>query len=333
MTTAARLRVGVLSTANIATEKVIPGMRRGTRCEVVAIASRDGAAARAVAERLAIPRAHGSYEELLADPRVDAVYIPLPNHLHAEWTIAAASAGKHVLCEKPLAVTAADAERMVEACREAGVILLEAFMYRLHPSWEAVREIVASGRIGRLVAVQSWFSYFNDDPANIRNIREVGGGALFDIGCYNVNLSRMLFGAEPSRVSSAITRDPVSGVDTVTSAILEFPTGVATFTCSTRTETDQRVHVYGTTGRVAIEIPFNIPPDRPTRVFVTAGGDPPVAPATETITFDTADPYAVEADRFAAAIQDGAPVPIPAEDAVANLRVIERIFAAAEAAG
>jgi predicted dehydrogenase len=325
-----RLRVGVLSTANIATEKVIPGMRRGTRCEVVAIASRDTATAEAVATRLGIPRAHGSYEGLLADPEIDAVYIPLPNHLHAEWTIAAARAGKHVLCEKPLAMIAADAERMLAAGREAGVVVMEAFMYRLHPSWEALREIVASGRIGRLLAVQSWFSYFNDDPANIRNIREVGGGALFDIGCYNVNLSRMLFGAEPTRVTSAVMRDPQSGVDILTTAILQFPTGVATFTCSTRVETDQRVHVYGTTGRASIEIPFNIPPDRPTRVFVAAGGDPPVAPDVETLTFETADPYGVEADRFAAVILDGAPLPMAADDAVANLRVIERIFAAAD---
>jgi predicted dehydrogenase len=323
-----RLRVGVLSTANIATEKVIPGMRRGTRCDVAAIASRDASSAAAVARQLGIPRAHGSYEALLADPDIDAVYIPLPNHLHAEWTIAAARAGKHVLCEKPLAMTAADAESMVAAARDAGVILLEAFMYRLHPSWEALREVVTSGRIGRLTAVQSWFSYYNDDPANIRNILAAGGGALFDIGCYNVNLSRMLFGAEPTTVQAAITRDPASGVDILTSAILGFPTGVATFTCSTRVETDQRVDVYGTTGRASIEIPFNIPPDRPTRVIVTAGGDPPVAPASETLTFPTADPYAVEADRFAAVILDGAPLPIPPDDAVANLRVIERIFAA-----
>ena len=195
------LRIGILSTANIATAKVIPGMRRAERVEVVAIASRDAARSRAVADRLGIPTAHGSYEALLADPDVDAVYIPLPNHLHAEWTIAAARAGKHVLCEKPLAMTAADAERMVEACRTAGVHLMEAFMYRLHPSWLAARELVASGRIGRLVAVQSWFSFFNDDPANIRNVQAFGGGALFDIGCYAVNLSRMLFGAEPDRVA------------------------------------------------------------------------------------------------------------------------------------
>ena len=324
-----RLRIGVLSTANIALEKVIPGVRRSARGEVTAIASRDIASARVAADRLEIPTAHGSYEALLSDPAVDAVYIPLPNHLHAEWTIAAARAGKHVLCEKPLAMTEADAERMAAAASDARVLLMEAFMYRLHPSWLAVRDLVARGRIGRLVAVQSWFSYFNDDPMNIRNIRAIGGGALYDIGCYNVNLSRLLFADEPTTVSGWITREPTSGVDVVTSAILGFPGGVATFTCSTRAETDQRVHVYGTEGRISVGIPFNIPPDRPTQVFVTAGGDPPVAPATETLTFPPSDPYAAEVDVFAGAILDGTPLPFTAEDAVANLRVIERIFASA----
>ena len=260
------------------------------------------------------------------------MYIPLPNHLHAAWTIAAARAGKHVLCEKPLAMTTAEAQRMVDACRDAGVLLMEAFMYRLHPSWVAVRELVDAGRIGRLVAVDSWFSYYNDDPANIRNIRDFGGGALFDIGCYSVNLSRMLFVGEPDRVQAAITRDPVSGVDVLTSGILEFASGVATFTCSTRMEDDQRVDVYGTGGRISIDIPFNIPPDRPTHVSVMAGGEPPVAPATERLEFAVADPYAVEAGRFAAAILDGGPVPTPPDDAVANLRVIERLFAAGDRA-
>jgi predicted dehydrogenase len=324
------LRWGILSTASIATEKAIPGMLRAARCEVVAIGSRDEARAAAVAERHGIPRVHGSYETLLADPDVDAVYIPLPNHLHAEWTIAAARAGKHVLCEKPLALNPADAERMIEVCRAEGVALMEAFMYRLHPSWVAVRELVASGRIGRLVAVNSWFSYFNDDPANIRNIAAYGGGALLDIGCYSVNLSRMLFGSEPRRVEASIVRDPVSGVDVLASGLLEFADGVATFTCSTRAEPDQQVHVYGTAGRISVGIPFNIPPDRPTQVHVTAGGDPPVAPATETLTFEAADQYGVQAERFAAAILDGGPLPTPPEDAVANLRVIERLFAAAE---
>jgi predicted dehydrogenase len=331
MTAATELRWGILSPASIAVRKVVPGMQKARRCRVVAIASRDVERARRAADRLGIPKAYGSYEALLADPEVDAVYIPLPNNLHAAWTIAAARAGKHVLCEKPLALTAADAERMIDACRDAGVRLMEAFMYRLHPSWMATVELVRTGRIGRLTAVQSWFSYYNDDAANIRNIRDAGGGALFDIGCYSINLSRMLFASEPIEVSAAIVTDPALGVDVLTSGILTFPDGVATFTCSTRAEDDQRVHIYGTQGRISIGIPFNIPPDRPTQVFVTAGGDPPVAPDTEVLTFETADPYAVEAERFAAAILDDLPMPVEPEDAVANLRVIERVVAVAAA--
>jgi predicted dehydrogenase len=327
-----RLRWGVLSTASIGRVKVIPAIQSAPHCDVVAIASRDGTVAATVAGELGIPRAHGSYEALLADQDVEAVYIPLPNHLHAVWTIAAAEAGKHVLCEKPLALTPADAERMIQVADRAGVRLMEAFMYRLHPTWVAVRDLLASGRIGRLTSVQSWFSYFNDDPANIRNIVEVGGGALYDIGCYSVNLSRMLFGAEPDRVEGMIVRDPATGTDIVTSGMLRFGDGLATFTCSTRSEDDQRVDVYGTTGRIHIEIPFNIPPDRQTRIFVTAGGDPPVAPLTETMTFDVADPYTVEADAFAVAVLTGDPVPVPPADAVANLRVIEALIASAEPA-
>ncbi|HEY8921506.1 MAG TPA: Gfo/Idh/MocA family oxidoreductase [Candidatus Limnocylindria bacterium] len=323
------LRWGILSTASIARQKVIPGIQRADRCRVVAIASRDTARANEVAREAGIPTAHSSYEALLADPGVDAVYIPLPNHMHAEWTIAAAQAGKHVMCEKPLALTSADAERMVEACDAHGVRLMEALMYRQHPSWVAVRELVAAGRIGRLTAVQSWFSYFNDDPADIRNVGAFGGGALFDIGCYCVNLSRMLFDGEPTRVASSIVRDAASGVDVLTSGLLEFTGGgVATFTCTTRAEDDQRVHIYGTQGRISIGIPFNIPPDRPTEVYLTMGGDPPVAPHTETITFETADPYTVEAERFATAVLDGGPTPVSPADAIANLRVIERLLAA-----
>jgi len=197
----------------------------------------------------------------------------------------------------------------------------------------AVAELVASGEIGPLVSVQSWFSYFNDDATNIRNIPEVGGGALFDIGCYSVNLSRLLFGGEPSGVSAALVRDPVMGVDVLTSAILTFDGGIASFTCSTRAEDDQRVHIYGTRGRISIGIPFNIPPDRPTEVFVSVGGDPPVAPDTRVLTFEVADPYTVETERFAAAVLDGQPAPVPPEDAVANLRVLDRIFAAAASGG
>jgi predicted dehydrogenase len=324
-----KLRWGVLSTARIATEKVIPGIRRSVTGEVVAIASRDVGRAGSAADALGIPRSHGSYEALLADPGVDAVYVPLPNHLHAEWSIRALEAGKHVLCEKPLALSAADAGRMTHAASSSGRLLMEAFMYRHHPSWIAARELVAGGRIGRLRAVDIWFSYFLDDPANIRNVLEYGGGALYDIGCYCVSLSRLLFGAEPVEVAAAIVRDPVSGVDTLTTGHMAFPAGLASFTCATQVEPDQRVHIYGTDGRIEIEIPFNIPPDRPTRIFVTQGGDPPVTPATETLEFAPADPYACEADAFAQAVYAGGPAPMGPDDAIANLRVIERLFAAA----
>ncbi len=323
------LRWGVLSTATIAVTKVIPGLRRAERAEVVAIGSRDPSAAERWATELGIGRAHGSYEAVLADSEVEAVYIPLPNHLHAEWTIAALRAGKHVLCEKPLALTAADARRMLAVAEETGLVLMEAFMYRHHPSWLAARAHLADGRIGRLMAVQTWFSYYNDDPTNIRNIVEAGGGALYDIGCYGVNLSRMLFGGEPVRVLASALRDPTSGTDVVTAAILDFGDGIASFTCSTRAEDDQRVDIYGTTGRISIEIPFNIPPDRPTRITITAGGDPPVAPASEVIELPTADPYAAEADAFAATVLDGAAHSLPPADAIATLEVIERIFASA----
>jgi predicted dehydrogenase len=319
------VRWGILSTANIGVRKVIPAIARAERCEVVAIASRELERATRVADELGIPRAHGGYEGLLSDPDVDAVYIPLPNSQHAAWTIAAARAGKHVLCEKPLAMTAAEAQDMVQTCATEGVLLMEAFMYRLHPSWEAVRELVASGRIGRLRAVQSWFSFFNDDPDDIRNVAELGGGGLYDIGCYCINLSRMLFGGEPTGIEASVTRD-ATGTDVLTSAILTFDEGVAAFTCSTRVEPDQRVHIYGTDGRISIGIPFNIPPDRPTELFVTSGGDPPVSPNTQTLTFEPADMYAIQAERFANAVLDDQPLPIPPEDAIGNMQVIDAIF-------
>ncbi len=318
---------GVLSTAKIGREKVIPGIQAAPNCTVTAIAGRDLARTNEVADQLGIPGRHGSYQALLEDPAVDAVYIPLPNHLHMEWTIKAAEAGKHVLCEKPMALTSADGRRMIDACADNGVVFMEAFMYRLHPSWQTALELVSSGAIGDLVTVQSWFSYFNDDPANIRNIADFGGGALMDIGCYSINLSRLLFDSEPDAVIGSITRDPTSGVDITTSGVLEFPTGTATFTCSTRSAPDQRVHIYGTKGRISFEIPFNIPPTTPTHLWLTTRpGDTPV---TETIAFDPTDQYRIEAEQFAIAVESGSPVPIPPADGVANLAVIEQLLASA----
>ncbi len=324
-----KVRWGILSTAAIGTEQVIPAIQNAPNCEVTAIASRDFDKGRAAADRLRIPHTFGSYEELLAADDIDAVYNPLPNHLHHEWTVAAARAGKHVLCEKPLALNWRQAQDMVNACAAEGVKLMEAFMYRLHPSWVKVRELVASGAIGELRTAQIRFSYFNDDPSNIRNRTETGGGALMDIGCYAVNLSRMLFEGEPTRVQASVRLDPDFGTDIVTSALLEFGESQASFVVSTLTEPDQGVHLLGSDGRIEVEIPFNIPPDRETHVFITQGGNPPVDPDTVTISFPPANQYTVQAELFAQAILDDAPVPTPPEDGVANMRVIEKVLEAA----
>lgn len=318
---------GVLSTADIGLRKVIPAMAGAEVSEVLAISSRSQETAAAAASDLGIPRAYGSYRELLEDPDVEAVYIPLPNNLHPDWTKAAAAAGKHVLCEKPLAMTSDEARDMIEACAQADVLLMEAFMYRLHPMWQKAKELVDSGAIGEVRSVQTAFSYFNDDPTNIRNIPEVGGGALYDIGCYAVNVARMIYGSEPTAVRGAVRRDPILGTDVVTSALLDFDGRHATFVCSTQMESDQRVDIHGTEGRLVVEIPFNIPPDHPTRILHVAGGDPPVAPAIEVHEIPTSNQYAIQADAFSTAIRSGTAVPVPPEDAVANLEVIERIFA------
>lgn len=327
-----QVRWGVVGNAAIARNKVIPAMQRAVNCEVIGIASRDADRAAEAAGALGIDRSYGSYDALLGDEDIEAVYIPLPNSMHAEWTLKAAAAGKHVLCEKPLGMNEAEAATMVEACRDAGVLLMEAFMYRLHPMWARVRELVTSGRIGELLAVQSFFSYTNTDPANIRNIAELGGGALMDIGCYPINVARMMFGTGPTAVQAVVHRDPRFGTDVLTSAVLDFDGRHATFTCSTQLQDDQRVHLLGTEGRLLVEIPFNIPADRPTRILFSTGGNagavPPVPTSSEVIEIPPADQYQVQVEQFATAVRDGTPPPIPAEDAIANMAVIDTVFAA-----
>ena len=327
------VRWGVVGNAAIARNKVIPAMRQAVNCEVLALASRDADRAAEAAGSLGIGTSYGSYDALLDDDDIDAVYIPLPNSMHAEWTLKAAAAGKHVLCEKPLGMNEAEATTMVEGCHDAGVLLMEAFMYRLHPVWVTVRDLVATGRIGQLCAVQAFFSYTNRDPANIRNIAELGGGALMDIGCYPINVARMMFGTEPTGVQATTCLDPRFGTDVLTSAVLDFDGRHATFTCSTQLQDDQRVHLIGTEGRLLVEIPFNIPAHRSTRILLSVGGDagavPPVSPGAEVIEVPAADQYQVQVEQFAAAIRDGAPPPIPAEDAIANMAVIDRVFTAA----
>ncbi|NEE03711.1 Gfo/Idh/MocA family protein [Phytoactinopolyspora halotolerans] len=323
------VRWGVLGCAAIAVNKVIPAMLQADNCDIVGIASRDADRAAAAAAQLGLRRSYGSYQELLDDPEIEAVYIPLPNNLHAEWTLRAADAGKHVLCEKPLAMDAAEAAEMVAGCRKAGVKLMEAFMYRLHPSWVRVRELVAEGRIGELKVVDGFFSYNNTDPANIRNIAELGGGGLMDIGCYPINVARMMFGSEPTSVQASVHRDRVFGTDTLTSAVLDFDGRHAKLTCSTQLEHHQRVHLVGTEGWLLVEIPFNIPPDLPTRVVVASGGNPPVAPELEVLEFPPADQYRIQGELFSAAVREDTDVPTPPEDAIANMVVIDEVLAAA----
>ena len=324
------VRWGMLGAANIGVRKVIPAMQRGARSRVVAIASRDLAKARAAARELGIARAYGSYEELIADPEIEAIYNPLPNHLHVPWTIRAAEAGKHVLCEKPIALSANEARLLLEVRARTGVQIGEAFMVRNHPQWLAVKELVASGRIGELRVVAGHFAYFRRDPDDVRSVPEWGGGGLMDVGCHPITMSRWLFGEEPEAVVGVVDRDPELRVDRITSGLMRFPSGgQATFTCAMPLAHYQRMQLHGTKGRIEIQIPFNAPNDRPCRVFVDDGrelGDR----SAEAIDFPVVDQYTLQGDNFSAAIRGEGSVPVGVEDAVGNMAVIDAIFRSVE---
>jgi len=317
-----KVRWGILSTAKIGREKVIPAMQAGKLCEVVAIASRNKEQAKKVAAQLNIPVGYGSYEELLRDPQIDAVYIPLPNHLHVEWAIKSLEAGKHVLCEKPIGLSADEAGQLLKfAQQNPGLKIMEAFMYRFHPQWQRAKKMVDDGVVGELKTINSFFSYYNVDPTNIRNNKDIaGGGGMMDIGCYCVSLSRFIFGKEPLRVMGIVDYDPVLGTDRMASGILEFSTGTATFTCSTQLIPYQRVNILGTKGRIEIEIPFNAPPDKPARIWLHT------KEKTEEIVFDTINQYTLQGDIFSKAILNNEPTPTPLEDAVNNMKVIDAVF-------
>jgi predicted dehydrogenase len=323
-----KVRWGVLGVAAIAVNKVIPAMQRGAESEIVAIASRDLAKATAAARQLDIPRAYGSYEELLRDPEIDAIYNPLPNHLHVPWSVHCARAGKHVLCEKPLGMTAAEVRELIAVRDSTGVKIGEAFMVRSHPQWLRARALVCSGAIGELRSIAGFFSYSNLNPANIRNIAEYGGGGLMDIGCYPIFTSRFIFGEEPRRVASVMEFDPRMRTDRLTSAILEYPSGHAIFTCSTQLVPYQRMQIFGATGRIEIEIPFNAPPDRPTRLWVDEGGDLFGAGIREE-TFAVCDQYTLQGDEFSRAVRGQGDVPVSLESALANMRAIDAVTRAA----
>jgi predicted dehydrogenase len=325
----APVRWGILGAANIALQKVIPGMQKSVLAQVVAIASRDIAKAQAAANRLGIPRAYGSYQELIDDPDIEAIYNPLPNHLHVPWSIRAAEHGKHVLCEKPIALTAREARDLLDARERTGVQIGEAFMVRTHPQWLKVREIIASGRIGELRLIAGHFSYYRRDPDDARSRVEWGGGALMDVGCYPITISRWLFGAEPTEVVGLIERDPDMQIDRLTSGLLRFERGQATFSCGGQLVHYQAMQIFGTTGRIDVRIPFNPPPGDECRIFVDDGRDV-AGSGIETITFPPVDQYALQADRFSEAIRGVGSVPVSLEDAVGNMAVIDALFRSAE---
>jgi predicted dehydrogenase len=320
-----KVRWGILSTAAIAVNKVIPAMQQGDWSEVVAIASRDINKATNVAQRLGISSAYGTYEELLADSEIEAIYNPLPNHLHVPWTIRAAEAGKHVLCEKPIGLNMEEAAQLLAVRDRTGVKIQEAFMVKTHPQWISALELIKSGRIGELRSINGFFSYFNSDPQNIRNKLEVGGGGIMDVGCYAITISRFIFRDEPHRVIGLIERDPHMNIDRLASVILDFPAGQASFTCGTQIVPYQRMQLCGTRGRIDVEIPFNAPADKPTRIFIHDGADLG-GNSPEVKEFAICDQYTIQGDLFSRAILENGVQAIPLEDAVKNMTVIDALF-------
>ena len=310
-----KLRWGILGVAKIATTKVIPAMQRGARSTVAAIASRDASRAAQAALSLGIPKHYGSYDALLADPEIDIIYNPLPNHLHIPWSIRAMEAGKHVLCEKPLGLSTAEIRTLISVRDRTGRKAGEAFMVAVHPQWLRARAAIRAGDIGDLRSIAGWFSYSNRNPQNVRNVSEYGGGGLLDIGCYPVFIARYLFGQEPTRACGALELDPDFHTDRLTSAILEFPTGQAIFTCSTQLIGAQRIVAFGTHGQIEVEIPFNAPPDATTRIWINGNAE----------VFPVCDQYTLQGDLFSEAVEGRVPVPVPIDDSLHTMAAIEAI--------
>jgi predicted dehydrogenase len=324
-----KVKWGVLGVAEIAIRKIIPAMQRGECSEVVAIASRDLERAKSAATKLGISKPYGSYEELLADPDIEAVYNPLPNHLHVPWSVKAMEAGKHVLCEKPISLTVDEAKELLEARNRTGMEIAEAFMVRTHPQWVKVFELIAAGRLGAVRSIIGYFSYFNRDAKNIRNILAYGGGALMDIGCYLIYTSRLAFAAEPTRVCGLLEFDRDTGTDVLSSAMLDFPAGQSVFTCSTQAVPYQRVQILGTERRIEAEIPFNAPPDKPCRIFVDDGSDFSGRSA-EILKFPICDQYTIQGDSFSRSIREGADLSVSLEGSIRNMAVIDAVLRSAK---
>lgn len=326
------VRFGVISTARIGLERVIPAMQQGQAVAIEAIASRDLERAEDAAAKFGIAKAYGSYEDLLADPEIEAVYNPLPNHLHVPLSIEAAKAGKHVLCEKPIALDADEAETLIETRDRTGVVIAEAFMVRHHPQWQKARELVQNGRIGELRAVQAVFSYMNKDPNNVRNQVDIGGGGIYDIGCYPIVTTRFLFADEPVRALALIERDPDFHTDRLASAILHFPKGQAQFLCSTQLVAQQRLHVLGTEGRIELDVPFTPLEHQRSRLLIDDGSHRGFDVAEE-IVFEGINQYTLQGDHFAAVVRGEATLDFPLEDAVKNMAVIDALYRSGESGG
>lgn len=323
------IRWGVLGCAGIAAKAVIPAIQSSRSGRVAAIASRDAEKASAMATRFGIEKSYGTYEDLLSDPDIDAIYNPLPNHLHVPMTIRALEQGKPVLCEKPIALNAAQAKELADAQKAANLPVAEAFMVRHHPQWKKARAMIAEGRLGDVRAIQTIFAYYLDDPKNVRNQADIGGGGLFDVGCYAVNTARFLFGAEPLRAIALIDRDPIFGTDRLTSGLLAFPEGKQlAFTCSTQLSLAQKVTVIGTRGRLEIAIPFNAPADQQTMLIFDDGRDLSGG-GREEIVIGPVDQYREQVDAFAEAVLSGTPLETGLDDAIANMKAIDALFRSA----
>ncbi|MGI9508009.1 MAG: Gfo/Idh/MocA family protein [Geminicoccaceae bacterium] len=326
------VKFGVISTAKIGLERVIPAMQQSDAVTIEAIASRDIVRAREAAATLGIAKTYGSYQDLLADPEIEAVYNPLPNHLHVPVSIQAAEAGKHVLCEKPLALDAAEAKTLIEARDRTGVVIAEAFMVRHHPQWLHARSLVQSGRIGELRAVQAVFSYMNRDPDNVRNRADIGGGGIYDIGCYPIVSARFLFADEPVRALALIERDPDFHTDRLASAILHFPNGQAQFICSTQLVPQQRLQVLGTEGRIELDIPFTPLESQKSHLLIDDGSHRGFE-AVEEVAFEGVNQYTLQGDHFARVVRGQAALDFPLEDAVKNMAVIDALYRSGESGG
>ena len=311
---------GVLSVSVHYSLRIHTYLSKSPLVQLRGIASRDKRRAENAARELGMPRAYGSYEELLADKEIEAVYIPLPNHLHAEWVKKAADAGKHVLCEKPFAMNAREAEQAFAHAKSKGVLAMEAFMYRFHPQWKRAREIVKAGEIGNVHAVSTVFAYMLKDPTNIRNILAAGGGGIPDIGCYAVSSARFLIGSEPTRVISLVHRDPDMGTDILSSGILDFGTTRSVFTVGTQSHNTQRVHVLGSGGELSVLLPFNAYPDAPMQVSVSTGV------GTRQVYTPATDQYVEMFEAFSRAVREGGAAPTPPEDAIANMKSLDALF-------